>query len=165
MEIIEKLGLSLQSFLFHMLSLAILVFAAWLLLHKPISKIIKKQNKHLSDIDEENKKLVAEAEENRRGIDAIKRGAKEEAIRITSAAQAAASAKADEALEDAKSRARIILEAAHKEANSELDRVMGDYHKRVADASVEIAEKILMREITRADNQKIIDDCVRELLS
>ncbi|MCL2796914.1 MAG: hypothetical protein FWD58_02505, partial [Firmicutes bacterium] len=62
-------------------------------------------------------------------------------------------------------RAKMILETAHREANSELDRVMEDYRRKVAEASVEIAEKILTREVTDADNQRIIDDCVRELLS
>ncbi|MCL2798457.1 MAG: hypothetical protein FWD58_10510, partial [Firmicutes bacterium] len=98
MEIFEKLGINLQSFLFHMLSLAIIVFAAWLLLHKPLSKMIKKHNQRLADIHDENRQLVSEAEENRRGIDAIKAGAKEDAIRITNAAAASAAAKTEEAL-------------------------------------------------------------------
>jgi len=165
MEILEKLGLNWQSFLFHLLNLAIIVFAAWLFLHKPLSKMIQKHNQRLADMKKENEELVAEAEENRQNIDSVKAKAQKEAVRITNAAAASAAQKTEEIVEAAKEQAKNILDTAQKEADTELERVMEDCKRMVADASIEIAGKILEREVTHADNQKIIDDCIRELLS
>ena len=165
MEILEKLGLNLQSFLFHMLSLAIIVFAAWFLLRKPIARMIKKQNEKLLDVANENARLISAAEESNRSIEAVKTEAKEEAMRITNIAAASAAAASDSILETAQAQAKSILETAHKEARAEFERVKEDCGRAVTDASLAIAEKILSREIDKSDNRKIVDDCIKELLS
>ena len=165
MIIFEVLGLDPLVFLFHLINLAIIIVLGWLLLRKPMSRMMHKQNQEVAKVVDENKKLIAEAEDGKHKRALMEAEIKEEALRITGDAAKAAAAKADEILEKAQIQAKGIIDTARKEAVAERERYKDDYRRTITDVSLEIAEKILAREFSQKDNQKVIDDCLKELLS
>lgn len=73
-----------------------------------------------------------------------------------------AAARSREIVEDAQKEASVILENAQKEAIAEKQRVQHELHDSVGHIAVEIAEKILEREVSIEDNKRIIDESLSE---
>ena len=162
-DLLEKLGLDWYVLLFHLINLIIIILAGWLLLRKPMSKMMKNQNGQLTDIVDENKRLKSEAEKVRQESEDLIADAKKEAMRITQSASKKAATNADEIIERAQVKAKGIVETARKEAAGEHERQKEDFRNKVTDLSLEIAEKILLREVNEKDNKRIIDECIKEL--
>ena len=67
-----------------------------------------------------------------------------------------------EIVEEAQNKAAAILENARKEALTERNRMQHELHDSVGHIAIEIAEKILEREVNEKDNRKIIDESLSE---
>lgn len=157
-EILEKLGLGGWEILFHAVNLAILIVALYFLLYKPVKKIIANHRNKLEDIRKENARLREETETFKERCDGMKQKALEESAQISRrAAQRGA-----EIVEEAQNKAAAILENARKEALTERNRMQHELHDSVGHIAVEIAEKILEREVNEKDNRKIIDESLSE---
>ncbi|MCI8412736.1 MAG: ATP synthase F0 subunit B [Clostridia bacterium] len=157
-EIFRKLGLSGWEILFHAVNLIILVVALYFLLYKPIKKIVSNHKKKLDEIYRENNRMREQAEALRCDCDNIKQSALEESAAIGERA----AARSREIVEDAQKEASVILENAQKEAIAEKQRVQHELHDSVGHIAVEIAEKILEREVSIEDNKRIIDESLSE---
>lgn len=162
MNIFESLGLGLWEILFHTVNLLILIIALRFLLYKPVKRMIENHKAKLNDVFEQNKKLNAEASAMKEKYDAMLEEAKQEVVRVSEQAAKNAQQKTDETIEEAKRQAKNILENAKKEAISEKERLKSDFRDTVSRLAVDIAEKVLQREISEKDNKKIIDDCLKQ---
>lgn len=157
-EILQKLGLGGWEILFHIVNLALLIVALYFLLYKPVKKIIAGHRKKLDDIYAENKRLQEEADDLKNAYDEMKQKAVSESAEIT----ARATQRSGEIIEEAHKKADAILESAQKEAAGERQRMQHELHDTVGHIAVEIAEKILEREVNEDDNRRIIDESLSE---
>ena len=157
-EILQKLGLGGWEILFHIVNLALLIVALYFLLYKPVKKIIAGHRKKLDDIYAENKRLQEEADDFKNAYDEMKQMAVSESAEIT----ARATQRSGEIIEEAHKKADAILESAQKEAAGERQRMQHELHDTVGHIAVEIAEKILEREVNEDDNRRIIDESLSE---
>lgn len=162
MQIFEKLGLGLFEICFHTLNLIILIVALTFLLFKPIKKMIDNHKAKLNDIFEQNQKLNSEANEMKHKYDQLLSEMKQEVMRVSAEAAEKAQAKSDEMIESAKEQAKNIVDTAKKEVAAEKLRLKNDFRDSVAGLAVEIAGKVLAREVKPSDNKKIIDECLSE---
>ena len=156
-EILEKLGLGGWEILFHAVNLAILIVALYFLLYKPVKKIIANHRNKLENIRKENARLREETETFKERCDGMKQKALESAQISRRAAERGA-----EIIEEAQNKADAILENARKEALTERNRMQHELHDSVGHIAVEIAEKILEREVSEEDNRKLIDESLSE---
>lgn len=131
-----------------LVSFGILLFLLFKFAWKPLLQMLQEReddiNKSLdsaSDAKAQMKKLVAENEavmkEARAEREAMLREAKSARDKIVAEAQDAAKAEADK-----------IIQAARQEIAAEKDAAMAEISGKVAELSVEIAEKILRRELS-----------------
>lgn len=157
-EIFEKLGISGLEILFHAINLVILIVAMYLLLFKPVKKIIAARRQKLDDIRKENERMREETESMKNGYEEIKQKALEESAAVSERAVA----RSNEIVEEAQKEAEAILENARKEAVAEKQRVQHELYDSVGHIAVEIAEKILEREVSEEDNKRIIDESLAE---
>lgn len=156
--IFKELGLGGWEILFHAINLVLLIVALYFLLYKPVKKIIAGHRKKLDDIYQENKRIQEESETLKNEIDDLKQQALQESAQIS----ARALRRSQEIVEDAQKRADAILESAQKEALVERQRMQRELHDSVGHIAVEIAEKILEREVNEEDNRRIIDESLSE---
>lgn len=161
-NVFENLGLGWWEILFHTVNLIILVVALWFLLYKPIKKMIARHKEKLDDVFEKNKKLEADAEKMKSEYAALMDDAKKEAVKISLEAAENAKRKSDETIENANIQAKNIIEEAKRETRVEKERLKSDFKDAVGKLSVDIAEKVLEREISEEDNREIIDKCLKE---
>ncbi|MDE6397805.1 MAG: F0F1 ATP synthase subunit B [Clostridiales bacterium] len=157
-KILEKLGLGGWEILFHAVNLILLVVALYFLLYKPVKKIIAGHRKKLNEIYEENKRMQEEKETLENEFEEMKQRAVEESAQIGERALK----RSQEIVEDAQKKADAIIESAQKEAIAEKQRMQYELHDTVGHIAVEIAEKILEREVNEKDNRRIIDESLAE---
>lgn len=162
MNIFESLGLGLWEILFHTVNLLILIIALRFLLYKPVKRMIENHKTKLNEVFEQNQKLNSEASAMKQKYDTMLEEAKQEVMKVSAQAAHNAEMKSEETIEEAKLQAKNILENAKKEAIAEKQRLANDYRDSVSRLAVEIAEKVLEREINEKDNKKIIEECIAQ---
>lgn len=157
-KIFTELGLGGWEILFHVINLAILVVALYFLVYGPVKRIVAAHKKKLDDIAQENRRMHEENEALKCEYDEMKQKAVEESAAIGSKAME----RSKEIVEEAHRKADAIVENAQKEALVERQRIQHELHDSVGHIAVEIAEKILKREVSEEDNKRIIDEGLSE---
>ncbi|MDR3318440.1 MAG: ATP synthase F0 subunit B [Clostridiales bacterium] len=160
-SLLENLGLDNPlELLFYAVNLIILVGGLYLLLFKPVKKLITKRKETLAAVYNENEKLNKEALELKHkyeeAIATTCREAAESAFGVTKAAEG----RADEIIAAAKQKADDIIEAAEAEAVAERKRLSNDFKHQIMDLAIEVAGTILEREVSSEDNDKIIEEAL-----
>jgi F-type H+-transporting ATPase subunit b len=158
----EKLGITWQGMVFHLTAIVVLAVALFFILYKPMKKIIAAHNKKLSDIFDENQKLNEEALGVKQKYDGMLASVKEESARVGAETAQKAQLKADELIASAEAVSQNIIESAKAEVLATKKRLKNDFDKSVSRMAVDIAGKVLEREINEKDNKSIIDECLSE---
>lgn len=161
-EIFEKLGISWQGMVFHLIALILLIVVLTLLLYNPMKKLIHNHNEKLKNIFDENDKLNDEAKDIKQKYDGALAEIKQEAVRINAQVSEKANTRAEEIITEAQESANNIMEGAKVEALAYKERLNNEFKATVSKMSVEIAGKVLEREVSEKDNKKIIDACLSE---
>ena len=76
---------------------------------------------------------------------------------------AQAQEQAQQILEDAHANADLTMNKAHTEADFMLKNARNEMRDEVATLSVELAGKILQREVTLDDHAKLVDDFLKKV--
>jgi F-type H+-transporting ATPase subunit b len=142
----------------HILNAIILFVVLKLLLYKPILKFMKKREKSFSDktdmLDTREKELVQQKQQ----YDAMMSGAQIQAAQIITNGKTLAQDNAKQILDEAKEQSRDMVLRARKEIAIEKEQTQLEMKSEIVDMAVQIAEKVLKREVSAEDNKKIIDD-------
>lgn len=142
----------------YILNVLILFVVLRVLIYKPVLKFIKKREQAFADkADELNtrEKTLAEQKEQ---YEQMMAQAQNEAAAIITKSSELSKEHAQEVLDSAKERAKDMLLRARKEIEAEKAQALIDMQSDIAELSVQIAKKIIEREITVEDNRKIIDE-------
>jgi len=156
--VLATLGLTWQSIALHVLNVVVLFFVLKFLLYKPILKFMKKREKSFSDktemLDTREKELIQQKQQ----YDQMMSDAQTQAASIITKSNEMARDHAKEIIDDAKEQSREMVIRARKEIAIEKEQTQLDMKSEIVDMAVQIAEKVLKREVSKEDNQKIIDD-------
>ncbi len=142
----------------HVLNVLILFVILRLLVYKPILKFMKnreyKFSNKVDELDDRDKQLIQQKEE----YEQMMANAHNEAAAIITKSNEMARDHAREIVDDAKEHARGLVVRAKREIEAEKVQVRQDMKTEIAEMSIQIAEKVLAREISLDDNRKIIDE-------
>jgi len=84
--------------------------------------------------------------------------AKEETARIISRAEKQAQAKGDSIVEDARREAMAVREKADRDIAREMAQAKGELQGEISDLALELAQKIMEKEISGDDHSRLIDE-------
>ena len=142
----------------HIVNVLVMFVVLRLLLYKPILKFMKKREHAFSDevddLDAREKKLVRQKVQ----YEQMMSDAQGQAADIVTKSNDMAKEHAREILGNAKDHAKDMVVRAKKEIEAEKTQARIDMRTEIAEMSVQIAEKVLEREISAEDNRKIIDE-------
>lgn len=161
-NILEVFGLDWKSMLFYVVNFLILLGALIGLLYKPVKNMLKKKRENLDDVYAENEKLKAESEAREAEYQKKTEELKLENARIAANAAEAAQQKADALIADAQEQAKNIVAAAKKESATQMEQLKGEYRNSVNNVAVQVAQKLLEREITESDNDALIEQVLSD---
>lgn len=161
-NLLEALGLTWWNLLFYVINIGVLLLVYLLLVHKKVKKFVEAKRKKSQEVFEENERLNAESAELRAKYDNMLAEAKQEVARISEETTDKANAKAQEILADYTLKAEELLKSAKSEIAAERARLEQEYKNNVKELSLEVARKILEREVTEKDNKKVLDECLKQ---
>lgn len=161
-DIIDSLGLNGIEMLFYAINLVILIVVVRLLVYKPIKNIVDKRKEHLDFLFNENERLNKEALELKKSHEKALQETRLEVARMTEEVTKNAEKKSNEIISEAQKKANEIILKATKEMEEEKARTINTCKQQIPAVSMDIARKILERELTEKDNQKLIDEALRD---
>jgi F-type H+-transporting ATPase subunit b len=89
--------------------------------------------------------------------------ARSEAAGIIDSTRADAARFADEMKQKARTDAEALVKHAQREIDAQTARAVQSIRREAIDLSVAVASKILRRDISVADNERLVDDTIREM--
>ena len=161
-NILEVFGLDWVSMLIYLGNLALLIVVLVLVLYKPVRNMLRDKHKNLDDVYQENERLKAESESLRVQYDKMVDEMKLENAKAAAKIAEVAQNRADEILKDAQAQAEAIIGAAKKESATQTEQLKAEYRDSVNKLAVQIAQKLLEREISEKDNSALIEQVLSD---
>ena len=109
----------------------------------------RKAKEELARLQAESARILAEA--------------RTEAANIISTTRSDAARFADEMKQKARADAEALVKNAQREIDTQTNRAVETIRREAIDLSVAVATQILRRDISRADNERLVDDAIREM--
>lgn len=139
------------------INLVVLFVILKLLVYKPVNKYLLEREQRYSQQREDMDIREAEIETQEKKYVSIIGGARDEASKIERESRIDANRRAQVIIDDSKRHAKELLESARKEIAEERDIARMGMREEVAVLSVEIASKVLEREVSLEDNKAVVD--------
>ena len=151
------MDLELGTIIAYIVNLIVLFVVLKLLVYKPVRKYLQEREQRFSQQREDMDAREVEIATQEAKYSNILGGAKDEASTIVRESRLDANRRAENILDDTKKHAKDLLESARKEIAEERDVARLGMREEVAVLSVEIASKVLEREVSLDDNKAIVD--------
>ena len=162
-QIIEKLFPNVWALIAQLISFLILVIGMIFLVYKPVKKYLTKRREILDNEVKETEENKNKSLNNVLTSEKEIASSKQKAKTIINNAEISASKKRDEIIENAKIEAKDII----KDANIAADKIKEDakleLKNQIVDTALKASKKVLEREVSEKDNEKIIDDFISQL--
>jgi F-type H+-transporting ATPase subunit b len=152
-------GLFIWTIVTFLVLLALLAKFAWRPLLQALENRQEAIRKSLDDAQEAKKELERLQQESAQII----RQARAEAESIIMQSRAAAGQLREELKQKAKIEADGILKNAERQIQLEMTRALQQIRHEAVDLSVMIASKLLKRNLTKEDNEKLIDEALQQV--
>jgi len=146
------------NFALHIVNAVILFLILRKLLFKPVKGYMDKRTQGFADQKEDLDNRREEIERLEAEYNQKMDNTRDEAKKIMDQANERANEHMAEAQKKAREQVDAMMERGRKQIESERARAMEDIKSQAADLAVEIASKILAREIKEKDHEKIIED-------
>lgn len=162
----EQLGIiqiDLWTILISLLNLLILFLLIKKFLYKPVKKIFAQRKEEVDKIYKEASDAKDAALADREYYEARKEAAEAEADELVRKASSEAKKAGEEIVRDAKAEAEAIKAKAERDIRQEQVKAINDAKSEIASISIDIAEKIVGREIRDEDQKKYVDDLINGL--
>ena len=163
MQVQELVGLVPWTFIAQICNLFIQAYLIKKFLLKPVNEMLEKRRAKANAEIEDATKARLEAEEMKASYEENMHRARLEASEIVTAAQKNAAAKSEEILREAASQAAAIKNKAEADIAREKAKAVNDIKNEIGGMSVDIAEKVVGREIREEDHRALIDSFIENL--
>jgi F-type H+-transporting ATPase subunit b len=158
--ILEKFGIEWPSILLTLAASVMLVSGMYFLLVKPVKKIMAERRAKAEEVFEENTRLKNEAQQTAAELERRIADADKKAADILSGAEKSAEDKAAQIVAEAAGKAQEVMLNAKLEAEAERARMERQFKTEITSLAVDIAGKMLEREVKIQDNAKIVDEAL-----
>lgn len=131
---------------------------------KPIQKALRKRDEDIQDSIDEAKRVQAEMAQLKDDNQRLLAEAREESTRIVTEAEAFAKKRREEAVDEAKEAAKQVSLTAQRDIANMRDAAMADLKKEVGAMALDIAEKVLRKDLKSDATQKaLVNELVNNL--
>lgn len=157
------ISVNIWSILISLINLLLIFWLVKKFLFKPVNKMLDERKSQVDSIYADAYKSKAEAEESCKLYNEKMEKADEEAGLKIKAAVEKGNKMSDEIISEAHLQADSILEKAKKDIALERKKTVNDLKDSISDISVDIAQKLIEREITQKDQDDLIDKFIKEI--
>ena len=133
------------------------------LLLNPVKKVIAERKAKADSQIADAEKLLTEAEAMKAEYEQNLQNARTEANQIVAAAQKTAAARSEELLGEARAQAAALKQKAEADIAQERKKAVNEVKDEIGGMAMEIASKVVEREIKEADHQDLIDEFIKNV--
>ena len=133
------------------------------LLLNPVKKVIAERKAKADSQIADAEKLRTEAEAMKAEYVQNLQNARTEANQIVAAAQKTAAARSEELLGEARAQAAALKQKAEADIAQERKKAVNEVKDEIGGMAMEIASKVVEREIKEADHQDLIDEFIKNV--
>ena len=162
---LEKLFPNLWDALAVFLAFIILLVVVFFVAYKPVKKLIKQRGDYVEGKMKNAEQLELEANEKVKDAEEKVIASNKEAMDIIE--QAKKDALNEKALikEQAKKEADQEVIRAKEEIQQEIEKSKDEIHEEIVNVALDASKKVLSREVSKEDNEKLIDEFIDDLKS
>ena len=133
------------------------------LLLNPVKKVIAERKAKADSQIADAEKLRTEAEAMNAEYEQNLQNARTEANQIVAAAQKTAAARSEELLGEARAQAAALKQKAEADIAQERKKAVNEVKDEIGGMAMEIASKVVEREIKETDHQDLIDEFIKNV--
>ena len=133
------------------------------LLLNPVKKVIAERKAKADSQIADAEKLRTEAEAMKAEYEQNLQNARTEVNQIVAAAQKTAAARSEELLGEARAQAAALKQKAEADIAQERKKAVNEVKDEIGGMAMEIASKVVEREIKEADHQDLIDEFIKNV--
>ena len=133
------------------------------LLLNPVKKVIAERKAKADSQIADAEKLRTEAEAMKAEYEQNLQNARTEANQIVAAAQKTAAARSEELLGEARAQAAALKQKAEADIAQERKKAVNEVKDDIGGMAMEIASKVVEREIKETDHQDLIDEFIKNV--
>lgn len=133
------------------------------LLLNPVKKVIAERKAKADSQIADAEKLRTEAEAMKAEYKQNLQNARTEANQIVAAAQKTAAARSEELLGEARAQAAALKQKAEADIAQERKKAVNEVKDEIGGMAMEIASKVVEREIKETDHQDLIDEFIKNV--
>ena len=133
------------------------------LLLNPVKKVIAERKAKADSQIADAEKLRTAAEAMKAEYEQNLQNARTEANQIVAAAQKTAAARSEELLGEARAQAAALKQKAEADIAQERKKAVNEVKDEIGGMAMEIASKVVEREIKEADHQDLIDEFIKNV--
>ena len=159
----EFIGVNFWTALFVLLNTLTIFFVAKHFLFGPVMKIIKDRQDEIDGMYEDADKAKASANALQAEYQHKLSAAAETSERIVKEAMVRGQSKEEEIIRQANAQASAIMEKASADIAQEKKKAINDAKDEISGMAMAIAEKVVGRELSAQDQDKLFDDFLKEL--
>lgn len=156
----DFLSIDVGTILFTLINTLLIFLAFKFILFKRVDAILEQRQAEVSAVytaaDDAKKAADADKEQYAK----LMADAKEETARIISRAEKQAQAKGESIVDDARREAQAVREKADRDITREMAQAKGELQGEISAIAMELAEKIIEKEISREDHARLIDEFI-----
>ena len=133
------------------------------LLLNPVKKVIAERKAKADSQIADAQKLRTEAEAMKAEYEQNLQNARNEANQIVASAQKTAAARSEELLGEARAQAAALKQKAEADIAQERKKAVNEVKDEIGGMAMEIASKVVEREIKEADHRDLIDEFIKNV--
>lgn len=163
MEAESFISINVLTALFTLINMILSFLILKKFLFKPVKKMIDDRQQEIDGLYADADTKIAEAEAMRNDYAAKMSGAKEESAELLRSARASAQQQGDEIIREAKDEASAIKQKAITDIALEKKKVLNEVKDEISDIALQIAEKVVEKELKPDDQSALIDDFIEKM--
>ena len=163
MQSLEIISVNIWSILVSLANLLIMFLILKRFLFKPVNEMLEKRRAKADAEIQDAVKAKEEAEVMKAEYEKNMQEAKEKANDIVLTAQKTAAVQSEEMLKEASSQVTAMKEKAEKDIAQERRKAVNEIKGEIGGMAVEIAGKVIEREINEEDHTKLINDFIENV--
>jgi len=148
----------LLDFVQYILNLIVLFIILRAILYKPVKKFMKARQDRIQKQQDDAKAVLEAAQGQKQQYEALLSDSRAEAGKLMEQSRSDAEKSAEQIIREAQEQAKQILAEARERAQAERTEALAGVRGEAVGISLELASKILAREVSASDNARLIDE-------
>ncbi len=160
-EVQEFVSLTPWTMIFEVVNLLIVTLILKRFLFKPVNAVLEQRQAEIGGMYQKAEDAQKEAQALKQAYDERISGARREADELIAAAQDSARRRGDEIVENARGEAVQLRRRAEEDIELQKRKALREARDELADMAVDIAGRVVEREVTREDHDRLVEEFIK----